>query len=123
MHTTLRHAAAQRRLIWPPEPGFFALRLARGGWRVPARIHHAGGVWWAEIDGIAGPADPDPAYARGVDRIWHGGIRIQAESEYRYMLALKAWAAANDPRHPCLHPTQPIDRMRLSPLLPPGLSR
>jgi hypothetical protein len=113
-----RHLAEPSRPIWPPEPGTFALRRARRGWRVPAQIgRDDAGRWYAIIDGVAGESHPDPAYAPDVDRIWTAGIRIP-QADYDYLLALKSWAVVNDPEHPCLSPFEPIDPRRLRPLAP-----
>jgi hypothetical protein len=117
MDTTDRHHAAQRRAIWPPEPGHFSLRLVRRGWPVPAAIHCQDGLWWADIDGRAYPRHADPAHAAGVDRIWHGGLRV-AEHEHRFLIALKEWAQTHQPDHPCLHPLKPINPALLRPIMP-----
>lgn len=115
-----RKAVQASRLIWPPEPGYFALRRHRKAWRVPAQIaRDDAGLWCAIIDGVARDSHSDPAHAPDVGVIWHSGIRIPA-AEYRYMLDFKAWALDNDPSHPCLHPFEPIDPMQLRPLLPPA---
>jgi hypothetical protein len=111
-----RHATFQRRLIWPPEPGIFALRLVRGAWRAPCRIiYNDDGRWQAEIDGELQEPDADPALAHMVSAIWHGGIKVDAAT-YQWMLAVKAHAALHDPDHPALHPRKPIDPRRLKPL-------
>ncbi len=97
------------RAIDKPEPGFFELRLVKGGPYVPARIMCDGGMWSAEIDGEqCGAPDAEPAAAAGVYRIWTAGRRI-TEPEYSYRLSLKAWAIQNDPRHPAARPTEAID--------------
>ena len=78
-----------------PEPGFFRLKLVRGGPWVVARIGHApptdpitgavldrSPVWSAEVSGalVASPS-VDPM-AAGVYRVWLGGVVI-GEEEYR----------------------------------------
>jgi hypothetical protein len=110
-------SAEQSRAIWPPEPGFFALRLVRRGWEVPARIVFDGEKWQAEIDGVASLPDIAPALAENVARIWQGSRRI-AEHEFRWLEKLREWAKANQPEHPCLHPRQPIKPGMLKPILP-----
>ena len=91
-----------------PEPGCFAVKLVRGGPRVPARIVCENGLWSADIDGKpCGAAHEDPLYADGVFRVWQGG-KIIDETEYRHMLAIKSWAAEHRPTHPSQNPRKPI---------------
>lgn len=113
----LRHAAAQRRLIWPPEPGHFLLRLAKGAWRVPCQIHRdADGRWHAEVDGEHHPAHADPAHAYMIDALWCGGIKIQ-KADFDWYVAMKEHARLHDPSHPSLHARTPMDPRRLRPLV------
>lgn len=113
----MQHDTTQARVVWPPEPGTFSLRLVRRGWRVPARIQRtADALWQADVDGVLCDAHIDPALADRVATIWHHGLRIP-DSEYRWLLALKAHAALYAPQHPCLSPRTPIDPRRLAPLL------
>lgn len=108
----------QNRLIWPPEPGFFALALTRGGWKVPARISQdAGGRWYAEVNGEMLAAHPDPALAPMVAAIWQGSTRVD-EAEYRWRNAVREHAKRSDPSHPALHPRKRINHMLLSPIMP-----
>lgn len=101
------------RAVDVPEAGHFAMKLTKGGPRVPARISHDDGVWSAIIDTVPQtPPHADPAHAAGVFRIWHSAERITLE-DYSYMVAFRAWAEANQPDHPCLHPTDPIDFNKL----------
>jgi hypothetical protein len=111
-----RHHDDQRRQVWPPEAGFFRLRLVRKGWAVPCQIVCTDDeLWQATIDGEALTAHADPAHAPRVADIWHGGHRID-EAEYLWCLAVKEHAAAHDPDHPALNPRQAISPMRLKPL-------
>jgi hypothetical protein len=112
-----RHAAAQRRVVWPPEPGLFRLRLVRGGWGVPARIAVTIDGWRAEIDGIAYPPDPDPARAPGVERIWVSAEIID-QLEYQWLVEMREWALAHDPDHPAANPQRAINPAELRPILP-----
>lgn len=84
---------------------------------MPARILHSEAGWQAEINGTCHPAHPDPVHAEGVSRIWHSATAI-AEHEYRWLVAVREAAEVADPDHPALHPTKPIDPMRLKPLQP-----
>jgi hypothetical protein len=99
-----------------PEQGCFALRLVRKGPWVPALIMRDERGWWAMIDGQPSPPHPDPAYAPGVFRIWHGGRRID-ESEYRYMMLLRGWATLHMPEHPAANPGKPVDISRHDPII------
>lgn len=111
-----RHAAAQTRAVWPPEPGLFSMTLVRGGWKVPARIaRDADGAWVAEVNGETCAAHPDPAYAHGVASIWANGLKID-EATYNYLSATREWARLHDPAHPALHPDTPINRLTVRPL-------
>jgi hypothetical protein len=114
-----RHAADQRRAVWPPEPGHFRLSLVRGGWRVPARLSVTVDGWQAEIDGIAYPPDPDPARATGVERVWTGGEIID-QSEHDWLVEMRTWARTHAPDHPAANPLQAINPSELRPLMPRG---
>lgn len=100
------------RHVGEPQPGYFLLRLIKGGPLVPSRICHSlEDGWWAEINGERFPAHPDPSHARGVFQIWHGGQEITAEI-YEHRLKLKAWAEKHRPDHPSAKPRQRIDRTK-----------
>lgn len=103
----------------PPEPGWFTVRLVRHGPHIPAQIDlDEGGLWSAIIDGKeVGPPNYDPIYAAGVYRVWHGGKRVQ-QTEYEYLIMLKAWALKHSPSHPLCNPRQPIDIASLPPIIP-----
>jgi hypothetical protein len=104
----------ENRLIWPPEPGWFRLRLVRGGWQVPCQIVHQDGLWWAIVDGEAKAANADPACAEDVERIWHYGTAIMRH-EFDYLEALRAFAP---PDHPARNPLVRIDPRTLTPQVP-----
>jgi hypothetical protein len=95
------------------EPGFFRLRLVKGGWKVPARIEFDEGTWTVTIDGEARSAR-DP-YAAGADYVWTSGEAIE-EWQYADLLDLKLWAASAEPTHPCLQPRKRMDPMTLPPV-------
>lgn len=91
-----------------PEPGYFELRLVKGGPLVGARIVCDNGLWSAWIDGLlCGPPHPDPVYATGVYRIWYSGTRSD-EGTYLFRLDLREWALRHDPEHWAARPYQPI---------------
>jgi hypothetical protein len=116
MSASLRHRADQRRQIWPPEPGYFLLRLVKDGWRVPCRIIHDAEGWHAEVDGTHHPAHADPALAYMTDALWHGGLRI-SQADYNWAVATREQARATAPDHPSLHPRKPMDPRTLKPIV------
>ena len=91
-----------------PQPGWFKMRLVRGGPFVPARIQHRNGLWWAEIDGQTYEANFDPSYAPEVFRIWHAAEEI---TETEYQVEIRGRRAPDAPRS-----NQPIDLANLPPL-------
>lgn len=113
---TDRHDEAQRRLIWPPRPGWFSLRLVTKGWEVPARIICAEGRWHAEIDGVMFADHPDPVHAPRVAAIWQSGTIVD-ETDYLWRTAVRQGARdRGDHGHPALNPLKRISHMRLKPL-------
>ena len=110
-----RHHPSQSRRVWPPVDGlFFRYSLVRGGWKVPATIRFDDRGWVAVIDGEECIPHPDPALAEGVADVWHHGTLIDQQT-YDWLLAVKAWAAANHPGHPCLNPLKPMLPRMLTP--------
>jgi hypothetical protein len=108
----------QARRVWPPEPGYFRLRLVKGGWPVGARIGKTeDGLWQAEVDGKLHHPNWNPAYARMVSDIWHYGERID-QATYQRLIDQAAHARAHDPGHPAADPYTPIDRAKLKPIQP-----
>ena len=92
-----------------PEPGFFEMRLVKGGPLVGARIVHEDGLWSAWIDGApCGPPHPDPVYANGVYRIWHNAA-FSDELSYNFRMELRAWALKHDPEHWAARPQLPVN--------------
>lgn len=113
---TGRHDEDQRRVIWPPSPGWFSLRLVSKGWPVPARIACDNGRWHAEIDGEIFADHPDPVHAPRVADIWQSGTIVD-EADYQWRTAVREDARARGDRdHPSLNPRKPISHMRLKPL-------
>lgn len=100
------------RSVAVPEPGYFAMRLVRGGPTVAARIVHSEGLWNAVVDGLAYRPASDPAAAEMVFRIWHGAEQI-TEAGYFLMLRQKADAIAANRNDPAAHPTKKIDLANL----------
>ena len=104
------------RRIDKPAPGFFEIRLVKGGPMVAAQIQHdeATGLWSADIDGEPGAPHADPMQAEHLARVWLYG-RVVTGADYRYRLALKAYALKHDPAHPAAHPREPVRVNTLSP--------
>jgi hypothetical protein len=103
------------RAVDKPEPGWFEMRLVRGGPLVAAAVYFENGLWQAAIDGKLGPASADPALADGVFRIWHGAERCDREI-FEFRRDVKTWAMANDPSHPAANPREVIDLHSRRPL-------
>ena len=94
------------RVVDQPEPGFFLIRLCKGGPKIPARITHDFGLWSASIMGApCGASHEDPLKADGISRIWSYGEMID-HAEYQGRLA----------RPPQVDPTKAVDLASLSPL-------
>jgi hypothetical protein len=111
-----RHDPSQARQVWPPSPGHFALKLAKGCWAVPCRIVHDDAGWHAVIDEFEHPPNADPAGAEGVSTVWTYG-QIIGTSSYNWLLSVKRWAEQNYRDHPALNPRVPIDPMKLRPIM------
>lgn len=98
------------RRVDQPEPGYFLVRLVKGGPRVAAEITHRRGLWGALVNGeTCGAQHADWTRAAGVAAVWLGE-RIDA-AEYRRVLALAA-----QPGHPNATPRRPLDLAALPPL-------
>lgn len=105
------------RAVDKPEPGFFRLRLIKGGPWVPAQIRRVGTEWHATIAGVLSVYqseldDSCPSDAVAVWRIWHGGKEIN-EDDYQLMLQRMAWARRDMPDHPAANPDKPVDMTKL----------
>ncbi len=107
------------RAIGTPEPGFFRMKLTRGGIWVAAVIYRPCRIEFepetfqavdrhyhleAEIDGQ--PAD--------VDRVWTSGRRVDM-AEYLFLKDDRAWARQHAPHLPEANPRKPVDFNTLPP--------
>lgn len=124
-------ANTEVRHIDRPQPGFFKLRMCRGGawsfFRIaygPAADPETGTpmdrpwLWEVWQDGLQiGRASPDPV-AAGVMPIWIGGLPI-TEAEYRAGCARAIWAREHRPDLPEARPERRADlvTMRMKDLL------
>lgn len=97
-------------------PGYFRLRLVRGGPFVAASIDlTADGLWRVTVNGEASAASADPWHCPGMERVWFYGHRID-RAEHDYLLALAAHARRHDPAHPLASPGQRIDLHHIAPI-------
>lgn len=106
-----------------PEPGFFKLRLVKGGPWVPASITRP---CTCTIGGDRPPhewketCDRFPTLAGEINReegdiyqIWAYGREI-SEDEYNHLTALCEWAEKHAPHEPEANPYQAIDPMSMA---------
>ena len=120
------HLAAMvrtHRSITDPTPGFYLVSLVPKGWGVPARIVRVSGRFSAWCDGkpVVGAWRPDDLERAAVEAMGDGELfahpflRISLfgtptdRATYDHRLAMKDWATAHCPDHPCLHPLRPMD--------------
>ena len=98
-----------------PQPGFYTLRLVRGGPPVGAEIiHDENGQWWCSVDDVLyGPA-ADPFQIDALCQV-HAYGQDASEAEVRYRVNLKRWAVAYSPSHPSANPRRPINSDQLLP--------
>jgi hypothetical protein len=124
-----QHEERQRygaRNLAQPEPGYFQMRLVRGGVFVGARILHEptrdpetgepldrSWLWHGLIDNEPDP-DASPAPTERVLRIWTYGRRIE-RAECEFLIADRAWARRNTPLAPEATPREPIDPLTAPP--------
>lgn len=105
---------SKSRMVSAPQPGFFKLRLVKGGPWVPARIFEIPAVdpitsetldrpqmLNAEIDGA--PVD--------VDRVWLFGYPID-QKEFDFLSATSRWARDFAPDEPAAKPREKMDPLK-----------
>ena len=91
-----------------PSPGFYLLRLVRGGPWVGACIAHGPDGWTVMIDGdTQGPAT-DPWSLANMEKVHYYG-RETTESEVAFRVGVKRWAEIYDPGHRAANPRRKID--------------
>jgi hypothetical protein len=91
-----------------PEPGFYLLRLVKGGPWVGAEIRCQDGQWRVMVDGDWQGPVADPWSLPNLERV-HWGGRTTTESEVRYRLARKRHAIIDAPNSPAANPRRPVD--------------
>lgn len=110
------------RIIGKPEPGFFRMRLVKGGPLVPARIFLPCPIdpefgfpmdrprhLIAEIDGVIEPAP------RAVERIWLSAELID-KATFEFMNADAEWCRTHAPAEPKASPRKAIDARKAPPV-------
>lgn len=107
--------------VWPPVAGTYAMRLTKGGVRVPVRIWFGAPVmdgeeldrsprWNCEIDGRT----TERGELLDIDRAWpYCAKEPIGESEYRYLVEHAAWARDHAPDHPKAAPRRAVNFNRL----------
>lgn len=123
--TNPRHMQAVRRVDMP-EPGFFKIRLVKGGVWVAARITYSPTLdpetdapldrswhWGAEINGQE-CSDLAPTPGANVMRIWTYGDRI-TKDEFDYLLADQEHARLYRPHAPEATPNKAVNLREMNP--------
>lgn len=92
-----------------PRPGFYLLRLVRGGpWVGAEIIHDADGQWRTMLDGKWEGPSRNPWILPMMEKIHFGG-RETTESEVRFRVGAARWAAIYAPSSAPANPHKPID--------------
>lgn len=89
-----------------PVPGFFRVRMAKGGPWVPARIMHEDGLWLVLIDGeqTSAAAMAEPWKVPRME--WVAFSNRIDEAQYRTLLTARQALPAD---HPLKDATRPVD--------------
>lgn len=102
------------RRIDDPQPGYWAMRVAKGGVEVGARIY-----WCDHEPGEPGNKLERPfldAEINGVrvppSRVWEHRGRAVNEAEYRFLVADRAWARQYKPSSPEANPEKAVDLLQ-----------
>jgi hypothetical protein len=121
-------SAAAARDVDRPRPGYFKIRLTRGGVYVPARIYRCctctvnGGPdsdphdWQDDCDRFpALVCDIDGSEGRSIGSLWAYGIEI-TRREYDHMVRVQSWERAYNPGGAHANARRPVDLNDLKPL-------
>ncbi len=112
--------------VWPPIAGHYAMKLTRGGVRVPVRIWFGAPVvdgeeldrsprWCVEIDGRTDCVEKDDDGYRctvpiDVTAAWpYCAKEPIKEHVYRFLVAHAGWARDHAPDHPKAKPREAVD--------------
>lgn len=106
-------------------PGFFMIRLVRGGAEVPAAIFLVPFVEEGDADDARMEMSPHlEATIRGepasVGRVAGARGREITEAEYRFQMADHAWLREWAPGDPKANPRRPVDVRAMPPVRPPA---
>lgn len=99
---------APSRPVWPPTPGFYLVRLVRGGPQVGASITHDETGWSCQIDGVHSGPVADPVLLEDIEKI-HTYGRFTTEAEVKFRLGLKRYDEIYRPNSPAANPRRAID--------------
>lgn len=109
------------RRIDKPEPGFWMLRLKKGGVEVPAAIKRVQTAF--EPGNPTNLMDRSPfmaAFIRdevvALPEVWERRGRAVTETEYEYQLRIAGWAKTTTERTPLARPEVSVDLSAIPPL-------
>lgn len=120
--------------IWPPVPGYYQMRLTKGGVFVPVFIWYGAPIidgeeldrsprWCVEIDSKTCRADFDDAgeligrVPIEIERAWPYCARWPiSEAEFEFLKGRAAWAREHEPNHPAAVPRETVDLLKLKPI-------
>jgi hypothetical protein len=91
-----------------PTPGFYVLRLIKGGPWVGGEIRLSEAQWSAQIDGIWEGPSANPWLLPKLVQLHHYG-KFSTESEVQFRIGAKRWAQIHSPSHAAANPKRPID--------------
>ena len=92
-----------------PQPGFYAVKMVKGGVECAAEIGCTDGVWWAKINNNPhGEPSPEPQMATGVQFVWLRARHV-TDGEYQFLLARHEWHAQHKPGSPFAEPSKRVD--------------
>jgi hypothetical protein len=102
-----------------PVPGFFAVKLTRGGVECAAQIiQHEDGHWSGLINGdlvTDNEVDTGRTFPDKLQNIWLFGRKI-GKPEYDYLLARYLHYQKNDPSDPRARPGEKVNRRLMKPI-------
>ena len=98
-----------------PQPGFYILRLVRGGPPVGAEIiRDDDGNWWCSVDDVLYGPNADPFQIDALANV-HAYGQEATEAEVRYRIDLGRWARQFAPNHAAANPRRPVNSDTLVP--------
>lgn len=98
-----------------PRPGFYMLRLVRGGpWVGAEIIQDVDGQWTVMVDGVREGPSHNPWILPLLEKVHFYG-RVTTESEVRFRVGAARWASIYAPSSAPANPHKPIDIDNLIP--------